>query len=63
MLLRYFVYCTMINVLPLPLISSMAGLLASLLSRVTFSGTPLAFLAFSKNRRTVALPRLVVNRS
>ena len=52
----------MINVSPLPLISSMAALLAPLLSTVTFSGTPLAFMALSKKRRAAALSRLAVNR-
>ena len=52
----------MIGVSPLSLISSMAALLAPLLSIVTFSGTPLAFMAFSKKRRAAALSRLAVAR-
>ena len=38
----------------------MAALLAPLLSIATFSGTPLAFMAFSKNRRTAANRALVL---
>ena len=39
-----------------------AALLAPLLSMVTFSGIPLAFMDFSKNRRAAALSRLAVSR-
>ena len=62
MLLRYFTCRTMTGVSPRALISSMAALLAPLLSKVTFSGTPLAFMALSKNRRAAALSRLAVRR-
>ncbi|AOS81174.1 hypothetical protein Q5W_20530 [Hydrogenophaga sp. PBC] len=52
----------MIGISPRALISSMAALLALLLSRVTFSGTPLAFMALSKKRTAAALSRWAVSR-
>ena len=57
--------CTGIGISRLVLISSMAALLAPLWSIATFSGMPLAFMAFmafSKNRRAAALPGLAVNK-
>ena len=62
MLFRYLTCRTMIGVSPLALISSMAALLAPLLSMVTFSGTPLVCMALSKKRRAATLSRLAVSR-
>ena len=59
---RYLICLTMIGISRPTLMTSIAALLAPLLSIVTFSGTPLAFMALSKNRRAAALSRLAVSR-
>ena len=62
MLFRYLTCQTTIGVSRLALMPSIAALLVPLLSIVTFSGTPLAYMAFSKNRRAAALSHRAVSR-